>query len=91
MRELREELGVDAHPGRLPRPVAPETPVRPARVDRLAAAGSAAPAPLEDHDALRWLSPGEIWDVPWLAADVPAVHRTLTHLGVTPPAGPPGA
>jgi 8-oxo-dGTP diphosphatase len=52
--------------------------------------GSAAPAPLEDHDALRWLTPGEIWDVPWLAADVPAVRATLAHLGPEPAGGPPG-
>jgi 8-oxo-dGTP diphosphatase len=42
--------------------------------------GSAAPEPLQDHDALRWLTPGEIWDVPWLDQDVPAVERALAHL-----------
>ncbi|MZG15688.1 DNA mismatch repair protein MutT, partial [Streptomyces sp. SID5914] len=44
--------------------------------------GSAAPAPLEDHDELRWLTPAQIWDVPWLDQDVPAVERVLAHLGL---------
>ena len=31
------------------------------------------PAPLEDHDELRWLAPDELHSVPWLPADVPIV------------------
>ena len=43
--------------------------------------GSAGPEPLQDHDELRWLGPGEVWDVPWLDQDVPAVREALAHLG----------
>ncbi|SMF52123.1 (deoxy)nucleoside triphosphate pyrophosphohydrolase [Streptomyces sp. Amel2xC10] len=81
VRELREELGVDAEPvERIPG----EWPLREPYVLHVWTArlrpGSAAPAPLEDHDALRWLTPAEIWDVPWLDQDVPAVRATLTRL-----------
>ncbi|MBO7935357.1 (deoxy)nucleoside triphosphate pyrophosphohydrolase [Streptomyces antibioticus] len=81
VRELREELGVDAEPvERIPG----EWPLRDPYVLHVWTArlrpGSAAPAPLEDHDELRWLAPAEIWDVPWLDQDVPAVRETLTRL-----------
>ncbi|MET9098021.1 (deoxy)nucleoside triphosphate pyrophosphohydrolase [Streptomyces antibioticus] len=81
VRELREELGVDAEPvERIPG----EWPLRDPYVLHVWTArlrpGSAAPAPLEDHDELRWLAPAEIWDVPWLDQDVPAVRATLTRL-----------
>ncbi|MEU6101873.1 (deoxy)nucleoside triphosphate pyrophosphohydrolase [Streptomyces flaveolus] len=81
VRELREELGVAAETGeRIPG----QWPLRPPYVLQVWTArllpGSAAPEPLEDHDALRWLTPGEIWDVPWLDQDVPAVERALAHL-----------
>ncbi|MGW0498200.1 (deoxy)nucleoside triphosphate pyrophosphohydrolase [Streptomyces sp. NPDC003007] len=82
VRELREELGVDAEVGgRVPG----EWPLRPPYVLKVWTArlrpGSAAPAPLEDHDELRWLDTHEIWDVDWLDQDVPAVRQTLAHLG----------
>ncbi|MEU3278048.1 (deoxy)nucleoside triphosphate pyrophosphohydrolase [Streptomyces antibioticus] len=81
VRELREELGVDADPvERIPG----EWPLRDPYVLHVWTArlrpGSAAPAPLEDHDELRWLAPAEIWDVPWLDQDVPAVRETLARL-----------
>ncbi|MFF8869204.1 (deoxy)nucleoside triphosphate pyrophosphohydrolase [Streptomyces massasporeus] len=81
-RELREELGVDAEVGgRVPG----EWPLREPYVLQVWTArlrpGSAAPEPLQDHDELRWLGPGEIWDVPWLDQDVPAVRQALAHLG----------
>ncbi|MGV9252217.1 (deoxy)nucleoside triphosphate pyrophosphohydrolase [Streptomyces sp. NPDC003697] len=81
VRELREELGVDAEtvdrvPGSWPLRHPYELQVWTARLRP----GSAGPAPLQDHDALRWLGPEEIWDVPWLDADVPAVRKTLAHL-----------
>jgi 8-oxo-dGTP diphosphatase len=40
------------------------------------------PSPLEDHDALRVLGPGEWLDVPWLPADVPVV-RALSERAAT--------
>ncbi|MFI6491889.1 (deoxy)nucleoside triphosphate pyrophosphohydrolase [Streptomyces sp. NPDC050564] len=81
VRELREELGVEAEP--LER-VPGEWPLKPGYVLRVWTArllpGSAEPRPLEDHDELRWLTPGEIWDVDWLDADVPAVKGALLRL-----------
>ncbi|AGS71594.1 (deoxy)nucleoside triphosphate pyrophosphohydrolase [Streptomyces collinus] len=76
VRELREELGVDAEPvARVPG----EWPLRPPYVLRVWTArlrpGSAAPRPLQDHDRLRWLTPAELWDVPWLDQDVDAVRE----------------
>ncbi|MEV3854391.1 (deoxy)nucleoside triphosphate pyrophosphohydrolase [Streptomyces sp. NPDC050095] len=76
-RELSEELGVTAEPvERVPG----EWPLaRPGYVLRVwrtrLVAGT--PEPLEDHDALRWLTPAEIWDVDWLDQDVPAVKEVL--------------
>ncbi|MDG9711927.1 (deoxy)nucleoside triphosphate pyrophosphohydrolase [Streptomyces sp. DH10] len=89
VRELREELGVDAEAGgRVPG----EWPLKSPYVLHVWTArlrpGSAAPKPLQDHDELRWLGPDEIWDVDWLDQDVPAVRRTLAHLG--PLSGGPG-
>ena len=78
VRELCEELGVDAE---AVAPVPGEWPLKPPYVLRVWTArllpGSADPKPLQDHDELRWLTPDEIWDVPWLDQDVPAV-RELT-------------
>jgi len=78
VRELREELGVEA---RATERVPGEWPLKPGYVLVVWAArllpGSAEPAPLEDHDELRWLTPEEIWDVDWLDQDVPAVKGAL--------------
>ncbi|SHH99982.1 (deoxy)nucleoside triphosphate pyrophosphohydrolase [Streptomyces sp. 3214.6] len=81
VRELREELGVDAETvERVPG----EWPLRPPYVLQVWTAclrpGSAAPRPLQDHDALRWLTLDEIWHVDWLDQDVPAVRETLARL-----------
>jgi 8-oxo-dGTP diphosphatase len=75
VRELREELGVDARAEeRLPG----EWPLRDPYVLRVWIAsllpGSGKPEPLQDHDELRLLGPGELWDVDWLDGDVPAVR-----------------
>ncbi|CAL9449853.1 (deoxy)nucleoside triphosphate pyrophosphohydrolase [Streptomyces pilosus] len=82
VRELREELGVDAEAtGRVPG----EWPLRTPYVMQVWTArlrpGSAPPRPLQDHDELCWLTPGRIWDVDWLDHDVPAVRDALAHLG----------
>ncbi|MFF6993418.1 (deoxy)nucleoside triphosphate pyrophosphohydrolase [Streptomyces sp. NPDC008313] len=79
VRELREELGVEAEPvGRVPG----EWPLKPGYVLRvwLSRLVSGEPLPLEDHDELRWLTPDEIWDVAWLDQDVPAVKAVLSVL-----------
>ncbi|MER6348551.1 (deoxy)nucleoside triphosphate pyrophosphohydrolase [Streptomyces sp. NPDC001595] len=81
VRELREELGVDSETvERVPG----EWPLRPPYVLHVWTArlrpGSAPPEPLQDHDALRWLAPAEIWDVDWLEQDVPAVREVAGRL-----------
>jgi 8-oxo-dGTP diphosphatase len=82
VRELREELGVEAETVRR---VPGEWPLKPPYALQVWTVrlrpGSADPAPLQDHDELRWLTPAEIWDVPWLPQDVPAVRAALPHLG----------
>ncbi|MFC8877056.1 MULTISPECIES: (deoxy)nucleoside triphosphate pyrophosphohydrolase [Streptomyces] len=81
VRELREELGVAAGTGER---VPGQWPLRAPYVLQVWTArllpGSAAPEPLEDHDALRWLTPAQVWDVPWLEQDVPAVERVLAQV-----------
>ncbi|MFJ8503079.1 (deoxy)nucleoside triphosphate pyrophosphohydrolase [Streptomyces avermitilis] len=77
VRELREELGVTAEPGRR---VPGEWPLKPGYVLRVWTARLLAgiPEPLEDHDELRWLTPDQIWDVDWLDQDVAAVKAVLS-------------
>ncbi|WP_406440160.1 (deoxy)nucleoside triphosphate pyrophosphohydrolase [Streptomyces sp. NBC_00631] len=76
VRELREELGVE--PQTLTR-VPGEWPLRPPYVLQVWTArlhpASPQPKPLQDHDELRWLTPEELWHVPWLDQDVPAVRE----------------
>ncbi|WP_128379624.1 (deoxy)nucleoside triphosphate pyrophosphohydrolase [Streptomyces cavernae] len=79
VRELREELGVEAEPvERIPG----EWPLKAELVLRVWTARllSGDPMPLEDHDELRWLDPDEIWDVEWLDQDVPAVMEVLRRM-----------
>ncbi|MGW0910406.1 (deoxy)nucleoside triphosphate pyrophosphohydrolase [Streptomyces sp. NPDC002784] len=76
VRELREELGVETEPlERIPG----EWPLRAPYVLQVWTTrllpGSPAPKPLQDHDDLRWLTRTELWDVEWLAQDVPAVKK----------------
>ena len=82
VRELREELGVDAEAvARVPG----EWPLKSPYVLQVWTArllpGSADPKPLQDHDELRWLTPHELWDVPWLDQDVPAVRELAARWG----------
>ncbi|MFD5857508.1 (deoxy)nucleoside triphosphate pyrophosphohydrolase [Streptomyces chartreusis] len=81
VRELREELGVDAEviervPGAWPLKSPYVLHVWTARL----LPGTGEPKPLEDHDELRWLGPGELWDVDWLDQDVPAVREVAARL-----------
>ncbi|MBD3576558.1 MULTISPECIES: (deoxy)nucleoside triphosphate pyrophosphohydrolase [Streptomyces] len=72
VRELREELGVHTQPvERIPG----EWPLRPGLVLHVWTARllDGEPAPLEDHDELRWLAPDELESVDWLDQDRPAV------------------
>ncbi|GHG95859.1 (deoxy)nucleoside triphosphate pyrophosphohydrolase [Streptomyces lanatus] len=81
VRELREELGVDAE---LIERVPGSWPLRSPYVLQVWTArllpGTGEPKALQDHDALRWLSPDELWDVDWLDQDVPAVREVAARL-----------
>jgi 8-oxo-dGTP diphosphatase len=81
VRELREELGVDAEviervPGAWPLKSPYVLHVWTARL----LPGTGEPRPVEDHDELRWLGPGELWDVDWLDQDVAAVREVAARL-----------
>ncbi|MEV6837642.1 (deoxy)nucleoside triphosphate pyrophosphohydrolase [Streptomyces sp. NPDC051133] len=81
VRELREELGIDAE---VVERVPGEWPLRMPYVLQVWTArllpGSPAPRPLQDHDDLRWLTPAEVWDVAWLDQDVAAVHEVAPRI-----------
>ena len=82
VRELREELGIEAEAvGRVPG----QWPLRAPYVLQVWTArlrpGSPEPRPLQDHDELRWLNPGRIWEVDWLDQDVPAVRQVAATIG----------
>ncbi|MFF0382510.1 (deoxy)nucleoside triphosphate pyrophosphohydrolase [Streptomyces sp. NPDC004673] len=82
VRELREELGVDAEavervPGQWPLKSPYVLWVWTARLRP----GSPEPEALQDHDELRWLTPDRLWEVPWLDQDVPAVREIAARLG----------
>ncbi|MDQ0774736.1 8-oxo-dGTP diphosphatase [Streptomyces aurantiacus] len=76
VRELREELGVEAEPvERVPG----EFPLKAPYVLQVWTArllpGSPEPEALQDHDEVRRLTPDEVWDVDWLDQDVAAVAK----------------
>ncbi|MGW6705752.1 (deoxy)nucleoside triphosphate pyrophosphohydrolase [Streptomyces sp. NPDC054956] len=80
VRELREELGVETEAlERIPG----EWPLKPGLVLHVWTARllSGDPVPLEDHDELRWLAPGELDSVDWLDQDRPAVAEAGRRLG----------
>jgi 8-oxo-dGTP diphosphatase len=81
-RELAEELGVGVRLGdEVVAPGAGGWRLSDRYVMRLwtAEVTRGEPAPLVEHDALRWLGPGEWLTVPWLDADVPIVEAVLRH------------
>ncbi|MEU5398554.1 (deoxy)nucleoside triphosphate pyrophosphohydrolase [Streptomyces sp. NPDC005963] len=87
LRELREELGVEAEilnriPGEWPLKSGYVLQVWTARLV------SGEPQPLEDHDALRWLFPDETDSVDWLDQDRPAVAEAARQLRQTRDAFP---
>ncbi|GEC05860.1 DNA mismatch repair protein MutT [Streptomyces spinoverrucosus] len=81
VRELREELGVETEAVRR---VAGEWPLRSPYVLQVwtarLLAGSPEPKALQDHDELRWLTAGTLWDVEWLEQDVGAVREVARVL-----------
>ena len=77
-RELREELGVAVALGaRVPGPLeGGRWPLGEswAMTVWFATVTAGEPAPIEDHDQLRWLAVDELYAVPWLPADLPIVE-----------------
>lgn len=85
-RELVEELGVEVELGEEipgPDPDRPGWPLLPRHRMRvwLARVTAGVPAPIEDHDQVRLLGPGQWLDVDWLPADVPIVTALLARAG----------
>jgi 8-oxo-dGTP diphosphatase len=78
VRECREELGVEVKLGER---VGGDWPVSEPTVLRVWAAElvDGTPRPLV-HLALRWLSAAELYDVAWLAADLPVVAAVRDRL-----------
>jgi 8-oxo-dGTP diphosphatase len=90
VRELSEELGVTAVIGGR---VGPELQLSDTAVMRvyLATLVSGEPA-LTDHDEHRWLGADELYDVPWIPADAPALAALEPQLrGISLPPGSGGA
>lgn len=79
VRECREELGVEIE---LVERIGGDWPMRSGLVMRVWTAriidGEA--RPLEDHSAIRWLGPDQLYDVAWLPADLPVVGELRKHV-----------
>lgn len=72
-RELREELGCEAVIGAR---IGPDLLIGETAVLRIYLAHLTAGEPqLLDHDAHRWLTAGELDDVPWIPVDAPVVEE----------------
>lgn len=87
-RELHEELGVRVRLGaEVPGPGVQGWPLNAKAAMRvwLAEITEGTPAPLEDHDELRWvaLDPRELQSLPWIPADLPIVEAML-HTALQP-------
>ena len=79
VRELREELHVDAAVGER---VGPDLPIGETAVLRVYLAellDGAEPA-LVDHDEHRWLAAAELHDVAWIPVDLPVLPALARHL-----------
>ncbi len=90
-RELHEELGVGVRLGpELPGPTAAGWPLNDRAAMRvwLAELVRGTPAPLQDHDELRWVAlhggAAELLAMPWIPADLPIVHALLAAVGRKP-------
>lgn len=83
-REITEELGVRIALGPLlPGPLPGATWQLSARYEMivwLAQVIEGEPAPIEDHDELRWLTIDELYAVAWLPADLPIVEALESYL-----------
>jgi 8-oxo-dGTP diphosphatase len=84
LREIREELGVEIELGALVEgPVAGAWPLGERYVMQvwLARVTRGEPRPLEDHDQLRLLTRGELYDVSWLPADLRIIAAVAELMG----------
>lgn len=82
-RELHEELGVTVTLGHeLPGPDDGGWIITERHVLRLwlATLATGEPAPLTEHDELRWLDASSLWDVDWLDGDVRIVEALSLRL-----------
>ena len=83
-RELGEELGVSVVLGeQLPGPLEDgRWPLGDAYAMTVwwAVVVGGEPAPLEEHDEVRWLTTDDLYAVPWLAADLPIVDAVAARL-----------
>ena len=78
VRECREELGIDVTVGAR---VGGDCPLGKGLVMRVWTAMITHGEPIaREHSELRWLAGPELFDVPWLTADLPAVRAVRTHL-----------
>lgn len=81
VREAAEELGVRVELGE---PAGGPWPLGRSHEMHLwwavTAPGEGEPRPLEDHDALRWLTRATLHEVPWLENDLPVVAFVAAHL-----------
>ncbi|MCO5992653.1 (deoxy)nucleoside triphosphate pyrophosphohydrolase [Actinoallomurus rhizosphaericola] len=78
VRECREELGVDVTVGAR---VGQDCPLHNGLVMRVWTAAIVRGEPeAREHSALRWLTAAELFDVPWLPADLPVVEAVREHL-----------
>lgn len=77
-RECREELGIDIAIGRR---VGADWPLHNGYIMHVwtATITGGEPEALE-HSGLRWLTEPELFDVPWLPADLPVVEALRVHL-----------
>ena len=71
VRELREELGVEAVVGER---LGADVPVGDALVLRVYLCTAVGEPSLVDHDAHRWLGVADLDDVPWIPVDAPLVE-----------------
>ena len=71
VRELREELGVEADVGER---LGSDVPVGDALVLRVYLCTAVGEPSLVDHDAHRWLGASELDDVAWIPVDAPLVE-----------------
>src|SRR5690348_16856336 len=83
-RELLEELGVEVEVGEVLSGPLPDGrwPLGDAYAMTVywARVTAGEPAPIEDHDELRWLGREDLYAVPWLPADLPIVDVVATRL-----------